>query len=234
MLYRIADLFTEIPEEGGIASLCEEYKTSEEASPDIIIRAERYRYDIWPTLSAENVAYMESGVQFAFKLLRHGGIYLHASAIEVDGYAYLFSGPSGVGKSTHTGLWQSILPHACIINDDKPALRRLDGTWYAYGTPWSGKHHINKNKKAKLAGICFLARGRENSIRRLEEAEAVSRLVHGTMHGLPGELSLDRMLSCVESLVTDIPIYELRALPDEAAARMSYETMRRGAEEKTL
>ena len=156
MLCRIAELFTEIPEEGGIAPLLAEYKTSENAPPDIVIRAERYRYDMWPTLSRENVAYMESGMQFAYKLLRFGGLYLHASAIEVDGCAYLFSGPSGVGKSTHTGLWQSFLPQACIINDDKPALRRIDGTWYAYGTPGCGKDGINQNKKLPLAGICFL------------------------------------------------------------------------------
>lgn len=231
MLYRIADLFTEIPEEGGIAPLLAEYKTEADASPDIVIRAERYRYENWPTLTKEQAVYMESGRQFAYKLLRFGGLYLHASAVEVDGYAYLFSGPSGVGKSTHTGKWLSLFPSACIINDDKPALRRQDGVWYAYGTPWSGKHHINQNKRALLGGICFLTRGQENSIRRLSEAEAVARLIHGTMHGLPSEVSLDRMLSCVQGLVTEIPIYELRALPDEAAARLSYETMRRGTEE---
>lgn len=35
-----------------------------------------------------------------------GGFYLHSSAVELDGRAYLFSGKSGVGKSTHTRLWQ--------------------------------------------------------------------------------------------------------------------------------
>jgi len=230
MLCRIADLFTEIPEEGGIAPLLAEYQTKADAPPDIVIRAERYRYDMWPTLSEEAVAYMESGRQFAYKLLRFGGMYLHASALELDGRAYLFSGPSGVGKSTHTGLWRELFPAARIFNDDKPALRCLDGVWYAYGTPWSGKHHININLKVPLAGICFLKRGDGNAIRRLGGGEALTKVIHQTMHGLPNTVSLDRMLSCVQNLVENIPIYELQALPNMAAARLSYETMRRGEE----
>ena len=42
-----------------------------------------------------------------------GGFYLHSSAVELDGRAYLFSGKSGVGKSTHTRLWQQIFGDGC-------------------------------------------------------------------------------------------------------------------------
>ena len=46
--------------------------------------------------------------------------------------------------------------------------------------------------------------------------------------------NLDRMLSLVDQIVRQVPIYELENRPEEAAVRLSYETMRRGAEEETV
>jgi energy-coupling factor transporter ATP-binding protein EcfA2 len=180
------------------------------------------------------VAYMESFVQFSSRLLNYDGLYLHSSAIEWEGKAYLFSGPSGMGKSTHTRLWQSIYPAAQVFNDDKPALRYLDGQWFAYGTPWCGKDGININMKVPLGGICFLRRGEANSIRRLTPLEATMRIVSQTTRKFKTEERLDLLLSHVEKLVAMIPIYELHCLPDADAARLSSETMRRGAKENNL
>ena len=234
MICKIADLFTEIPEERGYAPLLQEYTVEEKEAADIVVDARYYRYDKYAGFSKDIVAYIESGAQFHHWLLHFGGMMLHASAVELDGRAYLFSGPCGMGKSTHTRLWQREFPEARIFNDDKPALRRIDGRWFAYGTPWSGKNHININMKASLAGICFLKRGEKNSIRRLSADEAITRLIHQTMRVFRKEADLDLMLSMVEQLATEIPIYELHALADVAAARLSYETMRRGAEEAGL
>lgn len=177
---------------------------------------------------------MGSGWQFYRALLNFNGLYLHSSAIEWEGKAYLFSGPSGMGKSTHTRLWQSIYPDARVFNDDKPALRCLDGTWFAYGTPWCGKDGININMKVPLGGICFLRRGETNSIRRLTNLEATARIISQTTRRFKTEERLDLLLSHVEKLVTMIPVYELHCLPDADAARLSSSTMRRGAEENGL
>lgn len=230
----IADLVTEIPEEGGMAPLLEEYKTDETHRAEITVNASKYRYEKWETLTPETVAYIESGTYFAYYLLRFDGIVLHASAVALDGRAYLFSAPSGTGKSTHTRLWCREYPDAKVFNDDKPALRRLDGKWYAYGTPWCGKDHQNINMKTPLAGICFLKRGAENSIRRLTPPEAVKRLIHQSMHFFAREAEMDLMLSAVERLVREIPIWELCATMEPEAAHLSLETMRRGAEENGL
>ena len=101
--------------------------------------------------------YVQSGSIFYSHLVKFGGMMLHASAVALDGEAYLFSGPSGMGKSTHTRLWKQCFPEAEIFNDDKPALRELGGIWYAYGTPWCGKDGINKNMKVPLKPSAFCA-----------------------------------------------------------------------------
>ena len=233
MLCKIAELIVEVPEAGGMAPRCGAYLYSGTKTPDIIIDVacyDRSRYS--PQATEKQVAYVESGRQFHANLVRFDGLYLHASAVEAEGRAYLFSGPSGVGKSTHVGLWQRMLNgNVCRFNDDKPALRYLDGTWYAYGTPWCGKDGINVNKRVPIAGICFLKQGGINEIRRLTPAEAVPKLLSQTIRRFRDPALLDMMLARLEKLVLEIPIYELTNRPEPEAARLSYETMRHGAQE---
>ena len=234
MLCQIADLMTEVPEAGGMSPRCREYLIHQTVNADITIRADCYQLRKWPNVPEDMAIYMESGVQFYRELLHHDGMMLHASAVALEGRAYLFSGPSGMGKSTHTRLWQSMYPDARVFNDDKPALRRLDGRWFAYGTPWCGKDGININMKVPLAGICFLRRGEDNVIRRLNAQEAMANVISQTLRRFRDAAMLDLMLSHVEKLVQEIPIYELFNKPEPAAAQLSYETMRRGAEEVFL
>lgn len=164
----------------------------------------------------------------------YNGLMLHASAAALGGRAYLFSGPCGRGKSTHTHLWQQTFGEAVqVFNDDKPALRRLDGRWYAYGTPWCGKDGINLNQKWPLGGICFLEKSQENRIRRLPAAEALPLILAQTTYRLPPQY-MELLLASLDSLLREIPVFLLENRPEEAAARLSFETMRRAAEEEGL
>lgn len=236
MLCKIADLITEVPEAGGMAPRCQEYLYNGTEKADVVISTDYYRADYYPeAMSESGIAYMESARQFYVRLLNHDGFYLHSSAVAMDGRAYLFSANSGVGKSTHTQLWQSLFGEAAqVFNDDKPALRRMDGRWYAYGTPWCGKDGINQNKKVPLAGICFLKQSGENRIRRLSQTEALSRILPQTIYRLRNTERLDLLLRHVEEVIQEIPIFELDCRPDTDAVRLSYETMNRKAEEMGL
>lgn len=164
----------------------------------------------------------------------YNGLMLHASSAALGGRAYLFSGPCGRGKSTHTRLWQQTFGEAVqVFNDDKPALRRLDGCWYAYGMPWCGKDGINLNQKWPLGGICFLEKSQENRIRRLPAAEALPLILAQTTYRLQPH-SMELLLASLDSLLREIPVFLLENRPEEAAARLSFETMRRAAEEEGL
>lgn len=233
MLCKIADLIADVPTAGGLASRCAEYACGENDGADITIRTELYRYDHYPSKwTEEMVAYMESAYQFYLELVEYDGLFLHASAVVLDGKAYLFSGHSGAGKSTHTRLWQEIFGQdARVINDDKPALRRVDGRWIAYGTPWCGKDGINLNEQAPLAGICFLKKAPKNEIRRLSKREAMERILAQTIRRYPDICKMDKLFDLMEKLLNEIPVYELENLPVPEAARLSYKTMYSGAEE---
>lgn len=236
MFYKISELLVEIPSTGDMSERCKEYITENKGiSADITIRADLYNFDRWSTLSNEMAIYMESGRLFYSHLLNFNGLMLHASAIEYNGKAYLFSGPSGMGKSTHTRLWQSLYGDAVqVFNDDKPALRRLDNGWFAYGTPWCGKDGINQNKKVPLGGICFLKRGEENKIRCLSNKESVTKIWSQTIRYWKDVKNLDLLMNLVDNLVREIPIFELECLPNEEAAVLSSTTMCRAAQEENL
>ena len=236
MLCKIADLIVEVPKAGGMSSRCREYLYTGDAAADIVIRASDYHADHYPPeCSEETIAYMESGAQFHRQLLNFEGMFLHSSVVVMEGKAYLFSGHSTAGKSTHTRLWQQVFgPAARVINDDKPALRLIDGVWYAYGTPWCGKDGININERAPIAGVCFMKKATENRIRRLNNFEAMQKILSQTTHKFHRAERLDLMLASLDSFLRMIPVYELENRPEPEAARLSYETMRAGAEEAGL
>lgn len=236
MFCKIADLIAEVPSSDGLAARCRDYLYDGESQADIVIRESLYDASKYPAyITREQLAYVESARQFYISLVDHSGFYLHASAIAKDGKAFLFSGRSGMGKSTHTRLWQQEFgAETVVFNDDKPALRYLDGVWYAYGTPWCGKDGINSNMKVPLAGICFLKQASENRIRRLSEAEVLQRLLPQTVWNYRTTERVAQVMAHLDQLITKIPVFELENRPEPAAAQLSYTTMRRAAEEMGL
>lgn len=235
MLCKIADLIVDIPAADGLDRRCRSYLTTEQVGADIIIRTKLYRRGIYsPLVSDSTVAYMETGHQFHLELLNYNGFFLHSSAVVVDGKAYLFSGDSGAGKSTHTKMWLDLFPGARIINDDKPALRCIDGVWYAYGTPWCGKDGINENAKAPLAGVCYLNQADHNAIRRLDSREAMIKIMGQTVHRLQTSAQVDLLTVHLSDFLSKIPVFWLDNRPEPEAAQLSYHTMSRCAQEVNL
>ena len=48
-------------------------------------------------------------LSFERVILQNNGVILHSSFIKYNDYAILFSGPSGVGKSTQANLWKLLM-----------------------------------------------------------------------------------------------------------------------------
>lgn len=161
------------------------------------------------------------------ELPNHGVFLMHASVVEVDGIAYAFTAQSGVGKSTHTALWLKNIPHARVVNGDKPLLRlEADGSITVFGTPWNGKEGWGENISAKLGAVCFIERGAENSIREATEDEAVLRLMH-QLYLRGDRRSVDRQLSLMDALIRAVPYYVLACTVSDEAALLAYRTMKR-------
>ena len=229
-LHRIADITVDLGYKyDRLKKQSEAYKISEDVKPDMTIYLSysflEQKQKENPHLSIEDCEYIFTSSVFYTGLLEYGGFMLHSSAVIVDGRAYLFSAPSGTGKSTHTGLWQKVFgERAQILNDDKPAIRALSDGVFAYGTPWSGKTDMNINVKASLAGICFLERSEENWIKKIDTNTAIARLLNQTIR--PFEMKgMDLLLSHVDKVLTTVPVYKMGCNISEDAAIMAYKEM---------
>lgn len=225
--YRIAGLRVRMDTFGRTAALAQPYRIEYGGTADICIQSQReYYLQRQADAPADDLEYMGTSRDFYTKLLRYNGMALHASAVMVDGRAYLFSADSGVGKSTHAHLWQQLLgrDRAVIINDDKPALRWIDDQWQAYGTPWCGKHGLNRNLHAPVGGICFLARGAENKITPYHADDLLFRFLRQTII-VRKSSCMDQLLTLVDALSRQVPIWQLHCTPTPEAAQLAYHRM---------
>ena len=173
-------------------------------------------------------AYFESVAAFrliAERVPAFGRYLMHGSAVAVDGAGYLFTAPSGTGKSTHAGLWRQLLgERAVMVNDDKPFIRVTDNDVWVCGTPWNGKHRLGSNISVPLKGICILHRGETNRIEPATHAEALTALM--TQSYRPADLeALSRTLGLIETVLATVPVYSLYCNMEPDAARVSYEYM---------
>ncbi|MBQ8621414.1 MAG: hypothetical protein IJ422_03775 [Oscillospiraceae bacterium] len=223
--YKIAGLVVEMESFGRTVKQGSPYRCGK-AEPDIIIKSNwRALQKSQPHLSDEDCEYLCTGGSFYRQLLNFDGMLLHASAVVLDGKAYLFSAPCGTGKSTHTALWKQIFgDRAVILNDDKPALRLEEGIWYAYGTPWSGKFDMSVNMKVPVAGICFLHQARQNTIEPLTGSKAIFALLEQTARPAEAELR-GRLMDLLDRLIAQVPLWQMGCDMSPEAALLSSNRM---------
>lgn len=224
--YRIAELLVEMEPAYHTGPLSEPYRVEASGPADILIDTSPQTIQArLPGMSPEYGEYLVTGEQFYLGLVRYDGILLHASCVVTEGKAYLFSGDCGAGKSTHTSLWLRLLGEkAYILNDDKPAIRLLDGEVQVFGTPWSGKNGINRNEKVPLGGICFLSQSEENRIAPIAPLEAVPLLLEQTTRRLDAA-SMGQLLTTLDRVLSQCSVYRLNCNMELSAAQLSYQTM---------
>lgn len=149
-------------------------------------------------------------------LIRNKKIVLHSCYVKTGQGALLFSGNSGIGKSTQGALWEKHM-QASVINGDRAVLGKRNGKWYAYGFPFSGTSGICYNVTCPLIGIVFLKQEKENKICRISPLEAVKLLwTQFTVNQWDADF-VEIALGLINQIATDVPIYELCCTPDERA-----------------
>ena len=230
--YSIADVIVGLePKYPMLRERCRPYLCRKSGVTDYVIPTDAFGFAALvakhPEATEELLEYLHVGTLFYSALLERNGLMLHASAVVVDGACYAFSADSGVGKSTHTALWLSEFADrgAYILNDDKPALKREDGGFFAWGTPFSGAEDISVNQRVPLKAIAFVERSETNSIERLAPMQAIPLLYRQTVHPRNEELT-NLLLDTLQQLVKQVPLYLLRCNREPEAARLAYDTMK--------
>ena len=150
---------------------------------------------------------------FAKHIYDYNMLLVHGAAIEYKNKAYLFMGPSGIGKSTHIKFWKQALDNITIINGDKPV---IDDNGFVYGTPWSGKERWNSLVSYKLESLIFIYRDTYNHIEKTNGSDILQDLLNGI--NLP-EYSA-KCFDLVNKAFSGITIYKMFCTNHISAAKL--------------
>lgn len=205
---------------------CGKYEAPRGATPDFTVevteeeidREAAQRQDL-PRGYLESLAIYR---KLCHKALDYDTFLFHGSALAMDGNGYLFTAPSGTGKSTHASLWRQVFGDAVtMVNDDKPLIHATENGIYICGSPWDGKHALSTNIQVPLKGICLLSRGKENSISPISPALAYSTLLGQTLRPRDPIL-MKKTLTLLDRMMAQVPLYALTCNISPEAALVAH------------
>lgn len=166
-------------------------------------------------------------LRFAFLYLaqKHDILAVHSASILYREKAWLFSAPSGTGKSTHAALWHNIL-HTPYLNGDLNLIGLRDGIPQVYGLPWCGTSGIYDTHTHKLGGIIFLRQAVEDSISELSADERILALAGRIISPCFDEAMLRHRIA-VTTALADSPILLCRlcCTPNPSAFQLMKQTI---------
>ena len=163
--------------------------------------------------------------QIASRLPSQNMLLMHGATIEYDGKAYVFTAPSGTGKSTHIALWRKYLGEKVqVINGDKPEVSFDGENVYVHGAPWCGKEGWQINTSAPLAGICLIEQGKENKVERINPGKYIEYFICQFYIG-QGNDEILKVIDLFSKMAERVPFYLLTCDISEDAARCSFEAM---------
>ena len=154
------------------------------------------------------------------RLVFHGAVFLW------KGSAYLFTAPSGTGKTTQLKHWDRLYPdEVCILNGDKPILEVTSGKdILVHPSPWKGKEGYGRDDiTAPLKGIILLKQEKENSIEPMEPADAASALFGRIYSTFNTEKEVLTAGMLIEKILKKTPVWLLKNRGDEMSATMTHD-----------
>lgn len=154
----------------------------------------------------------------------YGAFLMHASCVDLGGDGVIFTGFSGVGKTTQAELWHKHIG-AEIINGDKVLVREIDGDFYGCGLPWKGSSEYCLNKKTKLKGIIVLHQAGENKLTKLDAVQAMEYFMPHIFMPHWDKDCLEKAIDVFEKILEKVPFYLLECRPDEDAVKLTYNTL---------
>lgn len=154
---------------------------------------------------------------FYLYLAQRKGLYaIHSASILYQDKAWLFSGHSGMGKSTHTALWHEQI-HTPYLNGDLNLIGEEDGKLKVYGMPWCGTSGIYTTKTQDLGGIVLLGRDSRDHLEELGVAEKIVRVMQRMISPAWTKEQMEVNLEFAERIAAKSQVYYLKCTKNPSA-----------------
>ncbi len=204
--------------------LCSDYITNRDGGTYISVSDEDMDHERFPDAELPREYYESTAIyrKICELLIEDDYLLFHSSAVSIDGKGVLFGAPSGTGKSTHAGLWREAFgERVVILNDDKPLIHIDGNKATVYGTPWAGKHSLQKNTSAPVEALFLIERAELNSVEPLTLHDAYPMALNQTYR--PDDaLLMKKTLDLLNGFLGSIPIYRFKCNISEDAVYTAY------------
>lgn len=121
-------------------------------------------------------------------LSNNNGFFIHTSAVLINNTAHLFLGKSGDGKSTSSQLLKKFYP---VLSDDGAILRKEQGHWYLYQTPFPEKNKTMKKtgNKYPVGKLFFLKKASYFKITKLSGKSLLANKLLMQLYSQPDDIN---------------------------------------------
>ena len=170
---------------------------------------EQFHYDIFHALR----------LTYLYLAQKKGMVALHSASLLYAGKAWLFSGHSGMGKSTHTNLWKELY-EISLLNGDLNLLALENGQPLVHGIPWCGTSEICTTNTYPLGGITLLNQAPTDRVEELTE-DKKQLLVSQRLISPAWTTDLfERNMDIVKDIVSKIMVCKLHCTKEPSAAEV--------------
>lgn len=141
---------------------------------------------------------------------------IHASGVVFQNKAFLFTGVSGIGKSTMAKLWRDA--GALVLNDDRLVIRPMQNEVILYNNPMP--YYLQYPGKGTLQKIFLLKQSPQNYIKPLKGVVAYSRVLGNFIQQFYKPEMVKKHLEVIESVLSKVGVYEVGFKPDHEIVSM--------------
>ena len=156
-----------------------------------------------PTIELLMVHYLAAGK----------GIIIHGCGIKRGDRGIIFAGESGAGKTTMAKIW-SRQTDAEILSDDRTIVRKKNGHFWMYGTPWHGEGKFGSPGSVKLDQVFFIKHGKKNLIKDRNSILSVTDFLKCSFPPLWDAEAMNYSMELFSDLIRSVPCRELSFMPD--------------------
>lgn len=153
---------------------------------------------------------------FMYFASKHNMIIIHSASILYKDKAWLFAAASGIGKTTHTNLWQEFAKTP-LINGDLNLISIESGKPAIHGIPWCGSSGIYDSRTYDLGGIILLKQAPTDECVYLTDEQKILSISHRNISPAWTCDMQDNNIKIIERIYSDIFVCSLNCTPTQSA-----------------